>query len=115
MIINAMLDISLVWAGSLGMIVIFMYCCWSVWNERVKDGFIGRFLYGMTAFSAVAWLLHIRDDVFPVKTTMTLIVFFALLLVRRAYIKSAYHARVKRWWFTMAREARAKNYARGHR
>ncbi len=113
MIINATLDLTFVFAGAVGMVIIFAYCCWWVWNERVHDGVIGRFLYGMTAFASVAWLLHIRDSVFPVKTTMSLIVFFALLLVRRAYIKSQYHARVKSAWFRMAREARAKNYARG--
>lgn len=112
MIINAMLDVWLVWAGAFGMLVIFAYCCWSVWTEKVKDGFVGRFFYGMTAFASVAWLMHIRDSVFPVKTTMTLVICFAFLLVRRAYLESSYHARIKGAWFRMAREARARNYAR---
>lgn len=112
MIVNAMIDQWLVGAGAAGMVFIFIYCCWSVWDESVKDGFIGRFLYCMTAFGSVAWLLHIRDEVFPVKTTMTLVICFAILLVRRAYLKSAMYARIRCWWFTMAKEARAKNYAR---
>lgn len=112
MVINGFINSWVVAVAFISMLGIFAFCVWSIFTDKVNDGLVGRAFYILTALSAVAWMMHMRDGTYPHRTTTTMIFCIAVLMVRRMFIASQYWARLRCWWRVHVDCARLKNEAR---
>ncbi len=73
-------------AALLSLLVIFIFCLWSIHSDRVNDGVLGRILYIITAGACAAGLMHMWQGSYPQRTTITIFSAIALLGLRRMFI-----------------------------
>ena len=87
--------------GSLSLIMLF--CLWSIFSDKVRDGLFGRLFYAIAAFACFAGLYHMAEGTYPQRTTITIFVCIALLTTRRMMIHYFWDVTRSKYFFQLRR------------
>lgn len=76
--------------GTLAAVVFLFFGAFCVFNERINDGIVGRFIYSGISVSAFAMLIHDYQGTFTLKPGITLLAFLAAASLRYMWMNSAW-------------------------
>lgn len=80
--------------SSLTAVVFLFFGAFCVFNERINDGILGRFIYSGISVSAFAMLIHDYQGTFTMKPGITLLAFLAAASMRYMLMNSAWRKHV---------------------
>ncbi len=90
-------------AAVVSLTIIMIFCLWSIFSDRVRDGLIGRLFYSVAAFACFAGLYHMAEGTYPQRTTITLFTCLALLCIRRMIIYYFWDTIRRKYFFELRR------------